>query len=140
MLLSPTDERRVRERLDAMSNPVRLVFFTQTLGCDACAPAGRIASELASLSEAVSLEQVNFVLDKDQVAAYGIERVPALAILGPVDHGIRFYGVPSGYEFSSLLDAVLLEGSGQSGLSDDSRSLLAAVKEPTSLQVFSTPT
>ncbi|MBI1873228.1 MAG: thioredoxin family protein [Acidobacteria bacterium] len=140
MLLHPSDQQKIRQSLDALPSAVRLLFFTQSLGCEGCAAAGEIVAELAKLSEKLSLEEVNFVLDKEQVAAYGVDRVPAIAILGKEDYGIRFFGVPAGYEFTSLLDAVMLAGRGESGLSADSRALLAAVTEPTSLQVFSTPT
>lgn len=140
MLLTPSDQQKIRQSLDGLPSDVRLLFFTQTLGCEACAPAGQIVTELASLSDKLSLEEVNFVLDKEKVAAYGIDRVPAIAIVGSQDYGIRFYGVPAGYEFSALLDAVTLAGRGDSGLSEDSRKRLAGVSEPTSLQVFSTPT
>ncbi len=140
MLLSAADQQKIRESLSALPNPVTLLFFTQSLGCEACVPAGQIATELASLSDKVTLEEVNFVLDKDKVAAYGVDRVPALAVVGKEDYGIRFFGVPAGYEFTSLLDAVMLAGRGDSGLSEDSRKRLAAVTEPTNIQVFSTPT
>lgn len=140
MLLSAADQQKIRQSLDALPNAVQLLFFTQSLGCEGCAAAGRIVAELASLSDKLSLEEVNFVLDQEKVAAYGIDRVPAMAIVGAQDYGIRFFGVPAGYEFSSLLDAIMLAGRGESGLSPESRALLAAVTEPTVLQVFSTPT
>ncbi len=71
---------------------------------------------------------------------YGIERVPAVAVVGAKDTGIRFYGMPAGYEFLSLIDAILLASSGDSGLSEESRTLVADVSEPTNIQVFVTPT
>jgi alkyl hydroperoxide reductase subunit AhpF len=66
--------------------------------------------------------------------------VPAIVVEGTQDYGIRFIGIPSGYEFMSLLDAVKAVSSGDSGLSEESRQLLAEVKEPLTLQVFVTPT
>lgn len=140
MLLSAADQQKIRDSLATLPTPVTIVFFTQTLGCEGCAPTGQIVNELASLSDRLSVEEVNFVLDKDKVEAYTIDRVPALAIVGKEDYGIRFVGVPAGYEFTSLLDAVMLAGRGESGLSAESKQLLAAVTETTSIQVFSTPT
>jgi alkyl hydroperoxide reductase subunit AhpF len=144
-LLSEPDRQRLREALADMATPVRLLFFTQTLGCETCLVTRQILDELVSLSDRITLEEVNFVLDKDRVTVYGIDRVPAVAVVGETDPGIRFYGAPSGYEFMSLVDAVLLvsgveAGVGDGPLSEESRRLIAAVDQPVDLQVFVTPT
>ena len=123
-----------------LAAPVRLLFFTQTFGCDTCVPARRIVDRIASLSEHITVEEFNLVLDKDAVQAYGIRRAPAIAVVGEADTGIRFYGVPEGHELISLVDAVLLVASRDSGLSDESRARLAEVDEPVDIQVFVTPT
>ena len=140
--LSDTDREAVREALAEVVNPVRLVFFTQSLGCETCLPTRQILDQLVELSEHVTIEEVNFVLDKEKVAEYGIERVPAIAVVGERDAGIRFYGAPFGYEFMSLIDAIRLTSSGDSDLSEESRALLAGVTDerPLHIQVFVTPT
>jgi alkyl hydroperoxide reductase subunit AhpF len=139
-ILSPSDAARVRDMLSAMPGPVRLAFFTQTLNCETCEPTKQILNELADLSDQLTVEEHNFLLERDQAAAYGVDRVPAIAVLGAEDHGIRFYGMPSGYEFMSLLDAILLVSKSDSGLQAASRALLADLQEPLTLQVFVTPT
>ncbi len=126
--------------LASIATPVTLVFFTQTFGCDACLPARQIVDRVASYSEQISVEEVNLVLDTQQVEAFGIQRAPAIAIVGQADTGIRFYGVPEGHELISLVDSILLVASGDSGLSDESRAAIAAVEEPVDIQVFVTPT
>jgi alkyl hydroperoxide reductase subunit AhpF len=144
-LLSDSDRQKVSQLFATMVEPVRLVFFTQSLGCESCTLARQILDELVPLSDKLTLEEVNFVLDKDKVAEFGVDRVPAIAIVGAVDRGLRFYGAPSGYEFTSLLDAIMLasgaeQGLGADGLSEESLALVAAVDEPVEIQVFSTPT
>jgi alkyl hydroperoxide reductase subunit AhpF len=139
-ILSQSDATKVREMLGGMSQPVRLVFFTQSLNCDTCEPTGQILNELAALSDLITLEEHNFLLERDDAAGYGIGRVPAIAVLGAEDHGIRFFGIPSGYEFMSLIDAILLVSNGDSGLAPESRALLAGLESPIALQVFVTPT
>ncbi len=123
-----------------LAAPVRLLFFTQTFGCDTCVPARRIVDRVASLSEHITVDEFNLVLDQDAVQAYGIRRAPAIAVVGEADTGIRFYGVPEGHELISLVDAVLLVASRDSGLSDESRARLAEVDEPLDIQIFVTPT
>ncbi|HEY7292400.1 MAG TPA: hypothetical protein VH583_21355 [Vicinamibacterales bacterium] len=147
-LLSPTDQQRLRDAFAAMTRNVRVLFFTQTFGCDTCDETRRILDELPPLTDRVSIEEVNLVLDKEKAAPYGVDRAPSLAIAhedaaDPAvfkDSRIRFLGAPSGYEFVSLVQAIILAGGGESQLTDDSRKRLAAVDKPLTIQVFTTPT
>lgn len=139
-LLSDNDRKALVEELSALTDAVKLVFFTQTLGCDTCLQTREILDEVVALSDKLSLEEVNFILDADKVAEYKIDKVPGIALVGSRDTGIRFYGTPSGYEFMSLIDAILLTSSGDSGLTAESRALVAKVDWPMNIQVFSTPT
>ena len=139
-ILSPSDAARVREMLATLPGPVRLVFFTQTLNCETCEPTKQILGELAELSGRISVEERNFLLEGDLAASYGIDRAPAIAVVGAQDYGVRFLGIPSGYEFMSLLDAIQLVSAGDSGLSEASRALLAGLESPLALEVFVTPT
>ena len=140
-ILSASDADRVREMLAALASPVRLAFFTQSLNCETCPPTRQILEEVAVLSDKLTVEEHNFPLEGALARDLGIDRVPAIAVLGEqTDYGIRFFGMPSGYEFMSLLDAILLAGSGDSGLSEESRALIAGLTEPQHLQVFVTPT
>ena len=81
-LLSPADQDKLRTAFDEMTSPVRVLFFTQTLDCETCLQARQILDELPPLSDKITIEEVNFVLDKDKAAQYGIDRVPALALVG----------------------------------------------------------
>jgi alkyl hydroperoxide reductase subunit AhpF len=134
------EQQALVERLAGMTGPVRLVFFTQTFGCDTCQTTERIVRGLAEASPLITVEVKNLVLDAEDAAAFGVSLVPAVAIVGDRDRGLRFYGAPEGYEFVSLLDAVLLASAADSQLSDESRTLLAGLSGPRHLQVFSTPT
>ena len=129
-----------------MTRPVRLLFFTQALGCDTCLQTRQILDELPALSDKIAIEEMNFVLEGDKAKQYRIDRVPAIAIVGQDEPGaerdsdIRFLGTPAGYEFISLVHAVLLVGGRASILSDGNRNRIAAVDTPVTLQVFTTPT
>src|ERR1044072_7511276 len=146
-LLAPAEQEKLREWFDEMTGPVRLLFFTQTIGCEPCEQTKRILDELPALSERIAVEEVNFVLEKDKAARFPVHRVPAIAPLGEnpagtpdKDSGIRFLGTPAGHEFMSLIQAILLVGGAASQLTDASRQRLAAVDKPVTMQVFSTPT
>jgi glutaredoxin-like protein len=145
-LISPTDQERLRQDLSAMTRPVRLLFFTQTLDCETCLQARQIVDELPLLSDRISVEEVNFILEPERAARYGIDRVPSIVIVGEDEAGaerdshMRFLGTPGGYEFISLIHAVRLAGGGPSLLSEQSRARVAAVDRPMTMRVFTTPT
>lgn len=142
-LLSEQDRQTVRTHLAELTHPVTLLFFTQTIGEPETAGIARqILSELESLSDQVVLEEANFILEQDRAAQYGIEQIPAIVLLRHgEDTRLRFFGAPAGYEFMSLVEAVVLAGTDDSGLSPGSKALIAEqVTEPLDIQVFVTPT
>lgn len=141
MLITDDVAAQLKEEFKELKNPVRLVVFSQALADPESEQVRRLVEEMAALDPKLSVEAYNFVLDKEKAEALGIARIPAVAVLGQEnDHGIRFYGLPSGYEFGTLVDAVLDVSSGESGLSAETKAALAALERPVHLQVFSTPT
>mgnify|MGYP003579602224 FL=1 len=142
-LLSDQDRQVVREHLAAIQQPVTLLLFTQSIGAPETALLARqVLDELASLNELIRVEEINFVLERDRAEQYGIEHIPAIVLLsGDQDTRMRFLGAPAGYEFMSLIEAVLLAGTNASRLLPESRALISAnVTTPTDIQVFVTPT
>ena len=145
-LLTPGDQQKLRDAFAEMTRPVRLLFFTQTLDCETCLTTKQILDELPPLSDKITIEEINVVLDSDKSKQYGIDRAPAVAVVGqdetgePRDSRIRFVGAPAGYEFMSLVHAVLLVGGRESELTAESRARVAAVDKPVTMQVFTTPT
>jgi len=147
-LLSPADQQSLREVFQQLSRRVRLLFFTQTIGCETCVQAREILDELPPLSDQIVVEEVNLVLEKEKAARFGIDRAPAIVLAyddaesadAIKDSRIRFLGAPAGYEFGSLVHAVLLVGGRASALGAKSLERLAAVDKPLTMQVFTTPT
>ncbi len=139
-LIPDEDAAEVRKRLQEMINPVKLIHFTQELNLEYGREARQLLQELAALSDKLSLEVYNFLLDKERVAEYGVDKVPATAVRNGKDYGIRFYGLPAGYEFSTLLDAIISVSKGDSGLRPESKDKLTKVTQPLHLEVFVTPT
>ena len=145
-LLSAADQEKLRASFEEMTSNVRLLFVTQTLDCETCLQTKQILDELPPLSGRISVEEVNLVLEKDKAAQYGIDRVPAIALLGQDgvgqghDSRIRFLGTPAGYEFISLVHAIMLVGGRASILTEGNRQRIASVDKPVTMQVFTTPT
>jgi alkyl hydroperoxide reductase subunit AhpF len=133
--------QQLRQEFTALVNPVRLAVFSQALADPESEQVKRLMEELAAIEPRLTVESYNFVLDTARVEELGIRRTPGIAILGrDKDYGVRFYGLPSGYEFGTLIDAILDVSSGQSGLKDATKQALAGLTAPIHLQVFSTPT
>jgi alkyl hydroperoxide reductase subunit AhpF len=141
-LLSDEDREVVRGHLSGLTHDVKLLLFTQTIGGPETALiAKQIVDELIGLSDRLSIEEINFVLDKERAQAFAIDKIPAIVVSrDDEDTRIRFFGAPGGYEFMSLIEAVIIAGSDDSGLSAESKALLATVETPTTIDVFVTPT
>ena len=142
-LLSEKDAKFLRDHFSKeLVEPVKLLYFTQStaISCRFCTQTQEILTEFASLSDKITLETRDLVADKDLADEYGIDKIPATVIMGDVDYGIRFYGIPSGYEFMSLVEDVVNVSKGTSGISEESMKLIDEIKEPVHLQVFITPT
>lgn len=139
-LIGEGDAPEIRQRLQAMVNPVKLVHFTQELNLEYGAEAKQLVEEVAALSDKLSVETYNFLLDKEKVAEYGVDKVPVTVVRNGKDFGIRFYGIPAGYEFATLLDAIVSVSQGESGLGEESKEKLSKITQPLHLEVFVTPT
>lgn len=139
-LLNDEDAVEIRRRLGAMTAPVRIIHFTQELNLEYGRETRQVLEELAALSDKLSLEVYDFILDKEKVAEYGVDKVPATVVRNGVNHGIRYYGMPAGYEFSTVLDAILDVSRGDSGLGPESKERLSQLDQPVHLEVFVTPT
>ena len=140
-LISDEVAAQLEEEFSRLKGPVRLAVFSQALGDPESEQVKRLVEELGQLDDRIRVESFNFVLDKEKVEALGIRRTPAVAVLGEDrDYGIRMYGLPSGYEFGTLVEAILDVSGGDSGLSEETRTALLALQGPVHLQVFSTPT
>jgi glutaredoxin-like protein len=143
-LLDNDTRNQITEMFESLQKPVKMVVFTQEFECQYCKETREIAEELAALSDKISLEVYDFVADKALADQYGVDKIPATLILdggeAGKDFGIRYYGIPSGYEFSSLIHAVLMVSGGDPQLSAEMMAWLADLKTPVHLQVFVTPT
>ena len=143
-LLNAEVQRQVQEEFAQLVNPVKLVVFTQEFECQYCSETRELVEEVVALSDKLSVDVVDFVNDKEIVEEFGIDKIPAVAVVAggekPKDYGIRFFGIPSGYEFSTLIEDIVMVSAQESGLSAQTIAELEALTEPLHFQVFVTPT
>jgi len=139
-LLKDSDKEAIRSRFEDLKNDVKIINFTQSIECTYCSETRSLLEEVAVLSDKISLEVFDFVTDEDKVKEFNIDKIPATVVMGEKDYGIRYYGIPSGYEFSSLLEDIQMISSGDSGLAQETKDTLNTLKDPMHLQVYVTPT
>jgi alkyl hydroperoxide reductase subunit AhpF len=139
--LTPQNEQEVRRAFAALRDPVTLVVFSQSLAAaELCAENERLVREVAALSDTITVEILNLAIDREQAERYGVDRVPAIVVEGARNYGIRFYGVPTGYEFGNLVEAIVLASTGEPALSAETKATLAGLTADVDIKVFSTPT
>ena len=139
-LLKDKDKDFLTKEFAKLANPVKLVYFTQEHECPYCEMTGQIVTEVAGLSDKIGVTTYDFVADKAKADAYKVDKIPAIVVEGAKDYGIRFYGIPSGYEFTSLIEAIKDASAGTTSLSAETKAGLAKVTTPVRIQVYSTPT
>ncbi|MHB9033534.1 MAG: protein disulfide oxidoreductase [Anaerolineae bacterium] len=142
-LLSAKDKQFLQDHLAShLDKPVKLLFFTQTIACQFCRETEAVLKEVAGLTDKITLQAFDFVKDKKLAVKYGVDKIPATVILGDgdTDYGVRFFGIPSGYEFTSLIDSIIDVSTGKTSLSEETLAALATLPEPVHIQVLVTPT
>ncbi|MGC9041510.1 MAG: protein disulfide oxidoreductase [Roseiflexus sp.] len=142
-LLHDKDRKIVREQLEeGLQRPVTMAFFSSKENCELCDVTGELVEEVAGLHPLLRVETYDLQADAARAAELGVDKAPAIVILGgeaAQDYGVRFYGIPSGYEFVTLLEALRMVGSDTVELQPATRSFLNELKQPMHLQVFVTP-
>ena len=143
-LLNADIQQQVVQEFVDLVHPVKMVVFTQENECQYCRETRSLIEVVATLSDKLSVEVYMFHPDDEMAQTYDIDKIPAVAIVAAgddaKDYGIRFYGIPSGYEFSSLIEDIVMVSQRESGLSHETKDELAALTKPLHFQVFVTPT
>ena len=140
--LTDRDRAAVRQEFEKLAGPVKLVVFSQELVAgELCRQNEQLMREVAELTDGkATVEVLNPAIDRERAEAYGVDQVPATVVEGARDYGLRFYGIPSGYEFSNLIDSMIVASTGEPQLSEATRASLAALAGDVEIKVFSTPT
>ncbi len=138
-------QKQVREFFSELKEDVEIILFTSKSDhCEYCAETGQLLDEVAALSEKIHITKFDLNNDFDRANEYHVDKAPGFVIAGKqnekvVDYGIRYYGIPAGHEFASLVNDILLVSSGESGLSTGTLQYLEKLSKPVHLMVFVTP-
>lgn len=139
-MLTDQEKEFLRKKFVALVNDVEIAVFTQELECQFCRETRELVLELASISPKIKVKVYDFVKNGDEDLKYNIKKIPAIAIIGKRDYGIRYYGVPAGYEFAAFVDDIIDVSRGTTTLVDNIKKKLAEIKKSVHIQVFVSPT
>lgn len=148
-LLNEDVQKQVRQIFEEIKSPVTIVMFTQSndgkvsIECQMCADTRMLLEEVSALSDKITLEVRDLVADEQLAQTYRVDKIPAIVLRGGLDnndYGIRFYGIPSGYEFGSLIEGILLASKGSAELSPKTMEAIQKLDRPVHIQVYVTPT
>lgn len=139
-IVGEREREHIAHMFEALVNPVKLVVFTQQEKCALCAETRQLLEEVAAVSDKVSVQAYDLEADRAMAEAYGVARAPATAIVGVRDYGLRFYGLPAGYEFGALIEDIVDVSKGSVELGSRTRQNLQKLTKPVHFQVLTTPT
>ena len=132
----------VKEMFSELSSDVNLHMFTRKDHCLLCNETLSLAEQVSNQSDKVTLDHCECETTSEKAQKWRIERHPAIVIEGaPIKGLIRFYGIPSGYEFGSLIESIMMAGrDGEPDLEPEVIEEVKKIEKPVHLQVFVTPT
>jgi alkyl hydroperoxide reductase subunit AhpF len=146
--LSPETQSEIKKIFAELTGDVRLLFFTQRdspliipgQDCPTCKDTRALLEEVAALSDKLHLE-IHEVSSGSEIAReHGIDRVPALVMTADGVKGkVRYFGLPSGYEFSVLLGSLVDVSKAEVDLTEETIEVLNALDKNLHFQVFVTP-
>ena len=139
-VIKEEDKKALKKAFEELQNDVKLLMFTQETECEFCSVTREIVEEVAALSEKITAEVRDFVKDAELAKKHGVDKIPAIVLIGEKDYGIRFFGVPAGYEFATLIQDIVDVSRRDPGLPKEVLDELAKVDKPVHMQVMISPT
>lgn len=140
VILNENIKNQVKEIFKKLKDPVKLTVFTQKIECPSCEDNRILMEEISSLSDKMDIDVFNFVIDKERAEHFNIDKIPATILSGVKDHGIRFFGIPGGYEFTSFINSIKIVSIGETTLSAETKEQLKTLTNSVHIQVFVTLT
>ncbi len=139
-LFNDEAKKQIKTILDKMQDKVEIIFFTQEIECKTCKDTHDFVKEVSALSDKLDFTVYDFVKNKKEAKALGIEKIPAIALADKDgnDTRIRFYGVPGGYEINSFLTSIVEVSGGGEALETETLDKIKALDKKIHIQVFVT--
>ena len=148
-VISPQDSDALKKRFSVeLKRDVRISLFTLSRAggliipgreCATCGQTQELLEEVAALSPRIKLEVHDFYAQSDEAKARGVERIPAVVMGADGRSNVKYYGIPSGFEFATLVEDIIVLSKAVSPLKIETRKALRKLKQDAHIQVFVTP-
>jgi len=137
--------KQINEVFEGIQEPVQVLFFGSKDNCDYCDEAKQLLEEVTALNDKLDLSVYDVQENADMARQFNVKNAPGIVIAAKDNEevknlGVQFSGIPSGHEFSTLINDILIVSKRESGLDDKTREFLKNLTQPLHLQVFVTPT
>ncbi len=131
-------KEQLTEILSKMKEKVTIVNFTQDIECPMCRDTRMFAEEIASFNDKLDVKVYNFLKDRDMAEKMGVDKIPAIVLLdkNDIDHGVRYFGLPGGYEINSFMSSILELSGHREKLPDDIMKRIKDIDRDVHIQVF----
>ncbi|MCL5264279.1 MAG: thioredoxin family protein [Chloroflexi bacterium] len=148
-LISADDQTFLRDKFaKELVNTVDIVLFTQGDSpltvrgqeCAYCKETRQLVEEVSALSDKINLAVRDFVADAEKAKQMGVDKIPAIVLDSGTEERVKYYGIPSGYEFSSFVEDIIDVSKRSTNLKDNTKQALAQLTKDVHIQVFVTPT
>lgn len=139
-MINAKDAKQIQKMFKTMKNEVKIIYFTQEHECRFCSTTRELLAEISSLGEKISLTVLDFTQDADRAKELGVDKIPGTVLMGERDYGIRLFGIPSGYEFTTLIEDIIDLGGRGPQIPRKIQKELDRIDQPVHLQVAITPT
>lgn len=136
--------KQINEVFDEMKEPVQILYFGSKDSCDYCAETQQLLEEVTATNANIALSVYDIQEDQDVAKNFNVTNTPGIVIAAKdgsevTDLGVQYSGIPSGHEFGTLINDILIVSKRDSGLNEKTREFLKNLDKPLHLQVFVTP-
>jgi glutaredoxin-like protein len=119
MFISEQDRQEIKKQVGSLVKPTEVMLFSQKIGCEYCPDTEQLLKELTEILDNLKLVIYNPLVDVDLANKYGISKeVPAIILRSNKDYNFKFLGIPAGYEFTWLLNSILMVANDQLPISE----------------------
>jgi glutaredoxin-like protein len=144
-LLDPQITKQIQQVFEGVQEPVQVLLFTSKASCDTCEEARQLLEEVIALNDKLELCVYDIDQNQDLASRFNVDNAPGIVFAAKEGDdvknlGIQFSGIPSGHEFNTLINDILIVSKRDSGLDAKTREYLKNLDKPLHLQVFVTPT
>lgn len=131
-------KKKLTEILSEMKEEVKIIFFTDNKEENATKETGLFLDEIGLMSNKILIEKKEIGKDKITDEQYDVDKVPAMILVDSKgkNTGVRYFGLPGGYEINSFVKGILEVSGKRDKIPDELISRINKIDKKIHIQVF----